>query len=375
MPEINIIRRTSMLKLEKRQEISHAWSYGSPLLATVLTLITGFFLFFTLGDNPFIALYTFFIAPLSDSYGIAELFIKTTPILLCAYGLALCYKASVWNIGAEGQLLIGSMTASIMALTFIESDSSWAIPLSLFAGMVGGMLFAGIAALLKYRFNSNEILTTIMLNYIALNLLQWSVYGPLRDPNGFNFPESALFGESTVLPIIWEGTRLHAGVLLMPIILTLTWFLLSKSFLGFQIKTLGTNKSAAHMAGFNEKKIGILVLLISGGLAGLAGAIEVTGPIGQLIPHVSPGYGFAAIIVAFLGRLHPVGITLAGLLMGVIYLGGELVQMNLGMPKSITGIFQGLLLFYLLACDVFIRFRLAHEPGGLIKLKKTKRVY
>ena len=364
-----------MLKLEKRQEISHAWSYGSPLLATVLTLITGFFLFFTLGDNPFIALYTFFIAPLSDSYGIAELFIKTTPILLCAYGLALCYKASVWNIGAEGQLLIGSMTASIMALTFIESDSSWAIPLSLFAGMVGGMLFAGIAALLKYRFNSNEILTTIMLNYIALNLLQWSVYGPLRDPNGFNFPESALFGESTVLPIIWEGTRLHAGVLLMPIILTLTWFLLSKSFLGFQIKTLGTNKSAAHMAGFNEKKIGILVLLISGGLAGLAGAIEVTGPIGQLIPHVSPGYGFAAIIVAFLGRLHPVGITLAGLLMGVIYLGGELVQMNLGMPKSITGIFQGLLLFYLLACDVFIRFRLAHEPGGLIKLKKTKRVY
>ncbi len=364
-----------MWMLEKRPEISKGWAYASPVLAVGLTLITGFILFAAMGDNPLTALYTFFIKPLSDSFGIAELFIKTTPILLCAYGLALCYRASLWNIGAEGQLLIGSMIASAVALQFIDSTSLFALPITLLFGALGGAFWVGIAAVLKFRFNSNEILTTIMLNYIALNVLQWSVYGPLRDPNGFNFPESALFGDATILPILWEGTRFHAGVLFTPLILFATWFLLAKSFAGFQIKTLGMNKEAAHMAGFSEKKIGVIVLLISGALAGLAGAIEVTGPIGQLVPQVSPGYGFAAIIVAFLGRLHPIGITLAGLLMGLIYLGGELVQMDLGMPKSITGIFQGLLLFYLLACDVLIRFRVKRHEGGLLRLKKTQRVY
>lgn len=364
-----------MITLQKRADISRGWAYASPILAIILTLISGSLLFTALGVNPMTALHTFFILPIADTYGLSELLIKTTPILLCAFGLSLCYRAAVWNIGAEGQLMMGSLSATVIALVFVESGGAHSLPLAILAGMVGGALFAGFAAWLKVQFNANEILTTIMLNYIAYNLLQWAVHGPLRDPNGFNFPESALFHDDTLLPIIIEETRAHLGVLFTPLLMLITWVVLSKSFAGFQLDTLGLSPLSAKMAGFSSKKITVILLMISGATAGLAGAIEVTGPIGQLVPQVSPGYGFAAIIVAFLGRLHPVGILFSGLLMGILYLGGELVQLEMGLPKSITGIFQGLLLFYLLACDVFIQYRLTTREGGLLNLKKTKRVY
>lgn len=282
--------------------------------------------------------------------------------MLCAYGLAICYRASVWNIGAEGQLLMGALIGSSVALLFVDSTSSMALPLTLLAGVIGGIFWGGFAAMLKVNFHTNEILTTIMMNYIALNLLQWAVHGPLKDPYGFNFPESALFGDSTLMPILWAGTRLHIGILFAAVVMGLTWVFLSRSFAGFQIQVLGLDQSAARMAGFKGKKLTYLVLIISGGLAGLAGAVEVAGPIGQLVPSISPGYGYSAIIVAFLGRLHPVGITLSGLLMALIFMGGELAQIDLGLPNAITGVFQGLLLFFLLACDVFIRYRIIATP-------------
>jgi len=352
-----------MLRLEARPEVSTFWSYMSPILAGVLTLITGFILFSMLTDDPVYALTTFFISPISDAYGVSELLLKACPILLCAYGLAICYRASVWNIGAEGQLLMGALIGSTVALLFVDSTNTMAIPLTLLAGVAGGVAWSGFAALLKVQFNTNEILTTIMMNYIALNLLVWSVHGPLKDPNGYNFPESALFGDSTLLPIIWPDTRLHIGIIFVAIVMGLTWVFLSRSFVGFQVQVLGLNPPAARMAGFKGKKLTYLVLMISGGLAGLAGAMEVAGPIGQLVPAVSPGYGYSAIIVAFLGRLHPVGITLSGLLMALIFMGGELAQIDLGLPSAITGVFQGLLLFFLLACDVFIRYRIVNVPA------------
>ncbi|NRA41047.1 MAG: ABC transporter permease [Pseudomonadales bacterium] len=365
-----------MIRLEARPEVSQFWAYMSPLLAALLTLFTGYVIFALIGDadqSALGALYTFFIQPISDSFGVSELLVKSAPILLCAYGLAVCYKASIWNIGAEGQLLMGALIGSAVALQFLESESSWAVPMTLLAGIIGGMCWAAVAAFLKVQCNTNEILTTIMLNYIALNLLLWGVYGPLKDPNGFGFPESAIFADSTILPIIWQGTRLHIGILFAAVAMALCWVFISKSFIGFQVQVLGMDASAARMAGFKQKSLAWLVLLISGGLAGLAGAAEVAGPIGQLVPHVSPGYGYAAIIVAFLGRLHPVGITFAGLLMGLIYMGGELAQIELGMPNAITGVFQGLLLFYLLACDVLIRYRFTQSNGGLLRLKVTHK--
>ncbi|MEH6394307.1 ABC transporter permease [Pseudoalteromonas sp.] len=362
-----------MIKLEPRVERSNMWSYLSVVLAIFLTLITGYALFALLGHEPLTALHTLLIAPIADWYGVTELLVMTIPILLCAYGLALCYRAAVWNIGAEGQLLIGGVCASAVAVQFADSASVMAMPLTLLAGITGGMAWAGLAAFMKLRLNTNEILVTIMLNYIAVNILLWAVHGPLKDPDGFNFPESALFGDSTLLPVLFDGTRLHLGLAFALLALCATWAFISKTFVGFQIQVLGLDASAAKMAGYKRSFLIAGVFIISGALAGLAGAGEVAGPIGQLVPQISPGYGYAAIIVAFLGRLHPVGITFAGLLMGLIYMGGELAQITMGLPNAMTGILQGLMLFYLLSCDVLIGYRC--KLSLPFKQQKTQQIH
>ncbi|MDO6683092.1 MULTISPECIES: ABC transporter permease [unclassified Oceanobacter] len=346
-----------MIKLEPRGERSKRMAYLSPVLAAVLTMLTGVILFTLLGVDPWEALVTILYVPISDTYGIAELCVKATPILLCAIGLSVVFKAQIWNIGAEGQLLIGGLFGSYMALQLIDVESAWVLPTVLVFGALGGLVWAGIAALLKVQFNTNEILTTIMMNYIALNILLWAVHGPLKDPDGYNFPESAMFSDSSLLPLLIEDTRIHFGLALALLAVVAIWVLMSRSFYGFQIKVMGLDASAARLSGFKEKRLAYFALMLSGALAGLAGVSEVTGPIGQLIPNISPGYGYAAIIVAFLGRLHPVGILLASLLMALLYMGGEMAQISLGLPLALTGLFQGMLLFYLLACDVLISFR------------------
>lgn len=345
-------------RLETRREPSQRMALLSPVLAGVLTIITGGILFALLGHNPFQALYTLLIAPITDMHGISELLVKAAPILLCAIGLAVAYRANVWNIGAEGQLLMGGTVGGAVALALMEGDAAWILPAVLVSGALAGMAWAAIAAALKVHLNTNEILTTIMLNYIAYYVLQHMVHGPLKDPEGFNFPESALFTDSVTLPALVEGSRVHIGLVFAIMAVFLIWILLNRSFTGFQIKVLGLDTKAAKFAGFKEKRLTWFVLLLSGALAGLAGVAEVTGPIGQVIPQISPGYGYAAIIVAFLGRLHPIGILLASLLMALIYMGGELAQIELRTPQALTHLFQGMLLFYLLACDVLIKSRL-----------------
>jgi simple sugar transport system permease protein len=220
------------------------------------------------------------------------------------------------------------------------------------------MLYGAIPAFLKVRFNANEILTSLMLTYVAIQVLGYLVHGPWRDPEGYNFPETRLFGDDALLPILIEGTRLHGGVALALLATVGCWILVSRTFAGFQLRVVGQAIEAANYAGFSRNRVIWISFLVSGGLAGLAGLSEVAGPIGQLNPTISPGYGFAAIIVAFLGRLHPLGVLLASLLMALTYLGGESLQMNLNLPLAITGVFQGLLLFLVLASDVFIRYRL-----------------
>jgi simple sugar transport system permease protein len=185
----------------------------------------------------------------------------------------------------------------------------------------------------------------------------------LRDPQGYNFPKSKSFPDNELLPILFDGTRLHIGLIFTGIVVVLAWFVMSRTLVGFRIKVMGLTPVAGGYAGFSQKLVIWLSFLISGGLAGLAGVIEVTGPIGQLQPGISPGYGFTAIIVAFLGRLHPLGIALASMLVALSYLGGESVQMQLHLPIAVTGVFQGLLLFFLLAADVLIRYRLRWVPS------------
>ena len=347
-----------LIRLEPRAEASRAMVYQSPLIAVVLTLLAGMIMFRILGVDPFQAVYAFFVEPISTFEGVAELLVKATPLILIGLGLSLGFQANVWNIGAEGQLTLGALFSGALALAFFDVESVFLLPAMMIAGIVGGMAWAAIPAFLKTRYNTNEILTSLMLVYVAALLLSYLITGPLRDPDGFNFPESRLFHDSAMLPIILEGTRLNVGFLGALFVAVLAWILIVKHIIGFQIRVIGMAPAAASFAGFKEKRLIWLTLLISGGTAGLAGAIEIAGPIGQIIPVISPGYGFTAIIVAFLGRLHPIGVVLAGILMALTYLGGDSAQITMNLPNAVTGVFQGMLLFFLLASDVLIRYRI-----------------
>ncbi|WP_018149834.1 ABC transporter permease [Leeia oryzae] len=357
---------TFRLQLESRPVASRTMRYVAPVLAAALTLVTGLVLFYALGKSPVEAFKVFFVDPIKDLNGITEWLLKASPLCLIALGLAVGFRANVWNIGAEGQLTMGAAAAGALAVHFDGATGHWLLPAMLVAGLVAGAAWAGIAALLRSRFNANEILVTLMLTYIATFFLGYLVDGPLKDPNGQNFPQSILFGESALFPLLIEGTRLNASTLITLLAIPFVWVLMMRSFVGYQLRVSGLAQDAAVYAGFSRTKAIWMTLLLSGGLAGLAGVGEVAGPIGQLQPSVSPGYGFAAIIVAFVGRLHPVGIVLASLLMSLLYLGGESAQIALQLPNAITGLFQGLLLFFLLGTDVFVNYhlRLVRVSGG-----------
>lgn len=346
-----------MIAVERRPETSRLWLYATPVLAVVLTVLCGAIMFAVLGFDPLDALHAYFILPLSDVYGLGELTVKATPLAMIGVGLAIGFRANVWNIGAEGQLTLGAIFGGGLALAFYGQEGPLLLPAMLLSGMLGGALWAAIPALLKTRYNANEILVSLMLTYVAGLLLSYLVTGPWKDPMGFGFPQTRLFGEGALLPILLDGTRMHVGFPLALVTVAAAWFIVSRSLFGFQIKVVGLTPPAAGYAGFSGPKIVWATLMIGGALAGLAGAIEISGPIGQLTPSISPGYGFTAIIVAFLGRLHPVGILLAALLMALSYIGGETAQIDLGLPVAVTGVFQGMLLFFLLASDMLVHFR------------------
>ena len=347
-----------MLKLEARPQPSSAWSYGSPLLALLCTVVIGVILFVLLGKDPVRGLQVFFWDPIKSGYALGELVVKATPLLLIALGLAVCFRSNVWNIGAEGQYILGAITAGGVALLADKTTGGWIVPVLLLAGVLGGMAWAGLTALLRDKFNANEILVSLMLVYVAVQVLGYLVFGPWKDPNGYNFPQTKSFEAVTRVPRLFEGSRVNIGVILALLGVAGVWVFLFRTRAGFAQQVGGLAPAASRYAGFSSRRALWTALLISGGLAGLAGGLEVAGPIGQLTPYVPAGYGFAAIIVAFVGRLHPVGMVFSALLMSMFYIGGELAQSRLGLPKSLTGVFQGLLLFSLLACDTLVNYRL-----------------
>jgi simple sugar transport system permease protein len=347
-----------MLRLEPRAEASHLMSYLSPLLAAALTLIAGMAIFSSLGKDPVEGLRLFLINPVKDLYGVSELLLKATPLMLCAIGLAVGFRANIWNIGAEGQFMLGTVGATGVALYFQDSDSSLVLPAMVLAGAAAGAAWAAIPALLKTRFNANEILVSLMLVYVAQLFVSWLVFGPWKDPDGFNFPQTAMFADHALLPILIEGTRLHTGFLIALAALVAGYAFMNRSYTGFKMRVAGEASEAARYAGFSANRMIWIGLLTGGAAAGIAGMSEVAGPMGQLTDKVNLGYGFAAIIVAFVGRLNPVGIFLASLLMALLYIGGEQVQQYMNLPSSISLVFQGLLLFFLLGSDVFIHYRL-----------------
>jgi len=346
------------LKLEARPQPSAFWSYGSPVLALLCTVVIGVIMFALLGKDPVRGLQVFFWEPIKSAYMLGELAVKATPLLLIALGLAVCFRSNVWNIGAEGQYILGAVAASGVALLADKTTGAWIVPALLLAGVLGGMVWAALTALLRDKFNANEILVSLMLVYVAVQVLGYLVFGPWKDPNGYNFPQTKTFEAVTRIPRLLDGSRVSIGVLFALFGVAAMWVFLFRTRAGFAQQVGGLAPAASRYAGFSARRALWTALLVSGGMAGLAGALEVAGPIGQLTPYVPVGYGFAAIIVAYVGRLHPVGMVFSAILMSMFYIGGEMAQSRLGLPKSLTGVFQGLLLFTLLGCDTLVNYRL-----------------
>jgi simple sugar transport system permease protein len=346
------------LRFEARPQSSETMRYASPLIAVALTFVGGMIVFAVLGKNPVEGFRVFFLSPLKDAYSISELLLKATPLALIAIGLAVGFRANVWNIGAEGQFIMGAVAASGLALGFHGREGPLLLPAMVIAGAVGGALWAAIPAFLRTRFNANEILTSLMLVYIAQLVVSVLVHGPWKDPEGFNFPQTRMFNDAALLPVLIEGTRLNLAFVFALAVLAAGYVFMSRSFLGFQMQVAGEAEAASRYAGFSAKRLVWIGLLTGGATAGIAGMGEAAGPMGQLTEHVSNNYGFAAIIVAFVGRLNAVGIFFASLLMALLYLGGEQAQQYLALPSSISKVFQGMLLFFLLGTDLFVNYRL-----------------
>src|ERR1700759_525731 len=347
------------LVLEKRAERSTTIALVSPLIAIGLTIVTMTILFTVIGKNPASSLFAYFIAPLTDGYSLQEIAVKATPLVLIAIGLSLCYLANAWNIGAEGQFLMGAAAGSWIAVKTQGTDAgAWVLPVMLLLGAIAGALYALIPALCRGKFGASEILTSLMLVYVADLFLDYLVRGPWRDPKGFNFPTTVEFDPVATVPVLVENGRLHLGAVIALLVVAAAALLLGRTIKGFEIRVVGAAPRAARFGGFNSNQLILLTFAISGALAGLAGIIEVAGPVGHLQPSISPGYGFTAIIVAFLGRLNPVGILIAGLFLALTFIGGEQAQIAMKIPLDMTKVFQGILLFYVLACDSLILYRI-----------------
>ena len=347
-----------MIKIEKRNDVPTTLYFLTPFIAIFLTIIGGGIIFYFLGFNPIEALKFFFVTPISNLYGFSELLLKATPLCLIAIGLSFCFKSNNWNIGAEGQLTFGAIVGGGVALLFYDQEGFYILPTIIIAGALGGMFYSLIPAVLKTYFNTNEILVSLMLVYVSKLLLDYLVVGPWSNPEGFNFPETRQFSNSARMPLLFEGLRIHAGIFLALLAVMLSWFVLYKTYLGFQIKVSGLSLKTAKYAGFKGKTMILVVFMISGACAGLAGVGEITGPIGQLHRMISPDYGFTAIIVAFLGRLNPFGIIFASLIVALTYLGAETAQIFLQIPKYTGQVFQGMILFFLLASDYLLFFKI-----------------
>lgn len=352
-----------LLKLEKRSQPSTPMLCLTPVIAVGVTMIVGGMIFTSMGYGGFSAVWSIFATPVIDIDKWQDLGIKAAPLILIATGLSIGFRANVWNIGAEGQYVIGALAGTGVALATWHMEGFWILPLMCLAGVLGGMLYAAIPAFLKTRLNVNEVLSSLMLTYAAIQLLYYLMRGPWKDPEGFNFPQSRLFNDSQILPEI-GNTFIHLGVPLAFLVAIIAWFLMSRTMFGFEIRVVGAAPDAAQHSGFNRKRTVWMALLGAGGLAGFAGILEAAGPFGQMVPQFPTGYGFTAIIVAFLGRLHPIGIILAGIILAISYVGGEIAQTTIGLPNAATGVFQAMMLFFLLATDILVKYRLrfSHQP-------------
>jgi ABC-type uncharacterized transport system permease subunit len=350
------------LRLEKRHEPSRTMLYLTPVLAVLATAVVGAIVFSLIGYDGVGAVREIFLTPILNPLKWQDLAVKSAPLIIIAVGLSIGYRANVWNIGAEGQYVLGGLAATGVALLTRDLSGPWILPLMMLAGMAGGMAWAVVPAFLRTRLQVNEILTSLMLTYVAIQLLNYLVIGPWKDPMGFGFPQTRMFTADQMLPHVIPRTIVHLGVPLAVVVALVAWFFMSRSMFGYQVKVVGAAPHAARYGGFSVNRTIWLALLTSGALAGFAGMLEAAGPFGRMVPSFPTNYGFTAIIVAFLGRLHPIGIIFAGLAMAIAVVGGEVAQTTIQLPAAAVGIFQSMMLFFLLASDILVRYRI--RPVG-----------
>lgn len=350
-----------MLEWRRRREPSTLMLLSSPLIAIGLTMLIGMIVFTAMGYDGFHAVESIFLTPFLEPQRWGDIGVKGAPLVMIALGLAVGFRANVWNIGAEGQYIMGAIAGTGVALLTYDMTGWWILPAMVLAGILGGMAWAAIPAFLRVKLQVSEILTSLMLTYVAVQFLYFLVRGPWKDPGGFNFPQTRMFTADQTLPTVLEGTLVHLGIPAALVLAVVAWLLMEKTTAGYAIKVVGLAPAAARHGGFSAARTTWATMLISGALAGLAGLFEAAGPFGQLTPQFPVGYGFTAIIVAFLGRLNPLGIIFGGIVLAGTYVGGEIAQSTVRLPQAATGLFQATLLFMLLATDVLVRWRIAFK--------------
>lgn len=344
--------------LVRRERASLAATVLAPLVAIAVTIVLNLGLYRLMGKDPAAVMHAMLLEPFISWASFSEVLLKTGPLLFIAQGLAIGFRAKVFNIGAEGQFILGAIFASAIPIWYPQATGAWIWPSMLLLGAVGGALWASITAFWRARLNANEILVSLMLSLVAAQLLYYLLLGPWKDPNGFNFPQSVMFQYDAMIPALIAGTRVNVSLLLAVALSIAAWIFMQKSFMGYRLQVGGLAPRAASYAGFSEKRAIWLSLLIGGFAAGLAGAAEVAGPVGQLQRSIATGYGYAAIIVAYLGGLHPIGIMVSSLFMAALYIGGDNAMVSANLPIAAVRVFQGSLLLAYLVAAAFVRYRL-----------------
>ncbi len=348
------------IRFEKRLAPTPLMTVAVPVLSVILALLfCAVFLALT-GRHP-IELYAAMVSgALGSVYGLSETTVKAIPLMLCGLGIAVAFRMQLWNIGAEGQLYLGAFAATWLPLTFPELPAFIMLPAMVVLGAAAGALWALGPAYLRVKWRVNEIITTLMLNYVGILLVNYFVYGPWRDPKGFNFPLTAQFPPAAMLPTFGDS-RIHVGLLLALALVVLFIVIFRNSRWGYEIKVIGASERAARYAGMDIKRNMFLVMALSGAICGLAGMTEVSGIVGRLQPNLSPGYGYTAIIVAWLARLNPIAIVLVAGMFGVLQVGGYIVQ-TFGVPASVAAMIQGAILFFVIGGEIFTNYRIVF-PG------------
>lgn len=352
------------IKLEKRAEPSRLMVIVTPIAAVMVTMLIGVVVFDAIGIDGQRAVIDIFLSPVLLSYKWQDVAVKAAPLIIIALGLSVGNRANVWNIGAEGQYVAGALAGAGVALLAGATGGFLVVLAMIAAGILGGVAWAAVPAFLKNRFGVNEILSSLMLTYVALQLLSYLIGGPWKDPNGRNFPQTAPLTADQTLPILVPGTTIHLGILIALVLPFLFWLLMSRSVFGYQIRVVGSAPNAARYGGFDTRRTVWSAMLIGGAMAGLAGVLELTGALKVINLGFPSGYGFTAIIVAFLGRLHPIGVLIAGVVLAITYVGGQVAQTTVHIPNSTAGIFQAMMLFLILASDVLIRYRVRIIASG-----------